>query len=133
MDPVARAFNQWASATSYFTFSRVQRHTIADITIGFGSGDHGDGHPFDGAGGTLAHAFAPTDGRFHYDADESWSVGVTPSAHHLETVALHEIGHILGLRHSSVRGAIMEPTIARGVAKGLHGDDIQGIRALYGI
>ncbi|KAH0984772.1 hypothetical protein GBA52_011949 [Prunus armeniaca] len=26
--------------------------------------------PFDGPQGTAAHAFAPTDGRFHYDADE---------------------------------------------------------------
>ncbi|XWS62373.1 hypothetical protein CRYUN_Cryun06bG0005300 [Craigia yunnanensis] len=37
--------------------------------------DHGDGHPFDGPKGILAHSFAPTDGRFHYDGSENWAVG----------------------------------------------------------
>ncbi|KAG2722017.1 hypothetical protein I3760_02G109800 [Carya illinoinensis] len=88
---------------------------------------------FDGTGGTIAHAFVRTDGRFHYDADEPWSVGATPGAYDLETVALHEIGHLLGLGHSSVQGAIMESVISQGVTKGLHADDIAGIKALYNV
>lgn len=99
--------------------------------MSFHSGGHGDGVPFDGEEGTLAHAYAPTDGRFHYDADEPWSVGAWNVAYDLEAVPLHEIGHLLGLMHSSVEGAIMYPTIAPGVTKDLHSDDIQGIRALY--
>ncbi|KAG7991767.1 hypothetical protein I3843_02G094700 [Carya illinoinensis] len=95
--------------------------------------DHGDGNSFDGTGGTIAHAFVRTDGRFHYDADEPWSVGATPGAYDLETVALHEIGHLLGLGHSSVQGAIMESVISQGVTKGLHADDIAGIKALYNV
>ncbi|KAI5341091.1 hypothetical protein L3X38_020365 [Prunus dulcis] len=83
-------------------------------------------------GGTIAHAFAPTNGRFHYDADELFSVGSVSGAYDLETVALHEIGHLLGLGHSSVQGAIMYPTISPVVTQqSLHGDDIQGIKALY--
>ncbi|KAJ4719123.1 Metalloendoproteinase [Melia azedarach] len=105
----------------------------AKTPVSFHSGDHRDGSPFDGRGEVLAHAFAPTDGRFHYDADEPWAVGATPGAYDLETVALHEIGHLLGLGHSSVEGAIMYSGIAPGATKGLHGDDIQGIRALYGM
>ncbi|KAJ9135252.1 hypothetical protein P3X46_032460 [Hevea brasiliensis] len=108
-------------------------YETADITIGFHSGRHGDGSPFDGRGGILAHAFAPQDGRFHYDADEAWTVGATQGAFDLETVALHEIGHLLGLGHSSVEGAIMFSSIPSGVTKGLHRDDIQGIRALYNV
>ncbi|KAK1563453.1 hypothetical protein Q3G72_027777 [Acer saccharum] len=95
--------------------------------------DHGDGFPFDGPGRVLAHAFAPTDGRLHYDADEQWAAGAAPGSNSfdLETVALHEIGHLLGLGHSRVEGAIMYPSISNGVTKGLHQDDIRGIRVLY--
>ncbi|GAV74806.1 Peptidase_M10 domain-containing protein/PG_binding_1 domain-containing protein [Cephalotus follicularis] len=128
--PVARAFQTWAAST-HFTFQEIQDFINADIKIAFHTRDHGDGAPFDGRGGTLAHAFAPTNGRFHYDGDEPWSVGAIPGAFDLQTVALHEIGHVLGLGHSSVANAIMFPSISPGVTKGLHGDDIQGIRALY--
>ncbi|KAJ0099322.1 hypothetical protein Patl1_21983 [Pistacia atlantica] len=132
MNPVSKAFTTWAGNT-HFRFSRTQDIGNADITISFHSGNHGDGSPFDGQGGVIAHAFAPDDGRFHYDADERWSVGAAQGAFDLETVALHEIGHLLGLGHSSVEGAIMFPSISPGVTKGLHGDDIQGIRALYNV
>ena len=132
MSPVAQAFQTWA-ANTHFKFSRVQDYTRADIKIGFQSRDHGDGYPFDGAGGVLAHAFSPTDGRFHYDADEQWSVGAVPGQFDLQTVALHEIGHLLGLEHSNVQSAIMWPSISPGGTKGLDRDDINGIRALYNV
>ncbi|XP_047949297.1 metalloendoproteinase 3-MMP-like [Salvia hispanica] len=130
MEPVARAFQKWDSST-HFTFARAQTNQNADLVIGFHNGDHGDGSPFDGRGGTLAHAFPPTNGRFHYDADERWSIGAVEGAFDLESVALHEIGHLLGLGHSSVNAAIMYSGIGAGLTKGLHADDIAGIRALY--
>ncbi|GMI78432.1 matrix metalloproteinase [Hibiscus trionum] len=130
VNPVSRAFQTWAENTQ-FRFSRTEDYANADITISFESGDHGDGSPFDGPNGALAHAFPPTNGRFHYDADEPWSVAANPGSYHLETVALHEIGHLLGLGHSSIEGAVMYPSIMPGESKGLHGDDIQGINALY--
>ncbi|KAH6803325.1 hypothetical protein C2S51_034771 [Perilla frutescens var. frutescens] len=128
--PVARAFQKWASAT-HFSFARAQDNQNADLTIGFYRGDHGDGTPFNGTGGTLAHAFPPTDGRFHYDADEPWSDGAVANTFDLETIALHEIGHLLGLNHSSVQEAIMYPTFSPAEIKNLHPDDIQGIKVLY--
>ncbi|KAF8390343.1 hypothetical protein HHK36_024868 [Tetracentron sinense] len=127
----SQAFARWAQVT-HFTFQEVQGSNTADMVIGFHRGDHGDGAPFDGPSGTVAHAAAPTDGRFHYDADESWSTNPSQGVMDLESVAVHEIGHLLGLGHSSVTGAIMYPTIPSGVTKRqLHGDDIQGIRTLY--
>ncbi|KAA8548046.1 hypothetical protein F0562_004693 [Nyssa sinensis] len=121
---VARAFDKWASV-SHFTFSQIQDYTNADLKVSFHRRDHGDGLPFDGPGGTLAHAWSPSDGRFHYDADEQWSIGPVPNAFDLETVALHEIGHLLGLGHSSVQDAIMFSGIASGVTKGEYQQEIQ--------
>ncbi|KAF8005900.1 hypothetical protein BT93_K0245 [Corymbia citriodora subsp. variegata] len=132
VDPVSRAFKTWASAT-HFTFSQSQDYESADIKIAFARRDHGDNAPFDGPNGVIAHAFQPTIGMFHYDADEPWSVGPVRDSFDMETVALHEIGHLLGLGHSSVEGAIMYPSIGHGVSKGLHGDDVQGIKTLYGV
>ncbi|KAL1828345.1 hypothetical protein ACET3Z_006757 [Daucus carota] len=133
---ISRAFDKWASATQ-FTFTRIENDTspscnsTSDITIGFHSRDHGDGFPFDGPYGVLGHASPPTRGSLHLDADEPWSIGPMEGYIDLETVALHEIGHLLGLEHSSVESAIMFPSVADNMTKDLHGDDVQGIRELY--
>ncbi|KAL0459166.1 UNVERIFIED_CONTAM: Metalloendoproteinase 3-MMP [Sesamum latifolium] len=101
------------------------------IPTGFQFRDHGDGFPFDGPGGILAHAFAPPDGRLHYDGDETWVDGVVPGAVDMQTVGLHELGHILGLGHSTDDNSIMYPLFGSGQRKFLAQDDIDGIRALY--
>ncbi|GKB36891.1 metallopeptidase, catalytic domain-containing protein [Tanacetum coccineum] len=107
--PVVRAFNTSAAASGYFTFARVNDIANADLKISFERGDHGDGGPFDGPYGILAHAFSPTDGRLYYDADENWSVGPEPipDTIGLQSVALYEIGHLLGLAHSEDENAII--------------------------
>ncbi|KAJ8618755.1 hypothetical protein MRB53_014941 [Persea americana] len=110
------AFEKW-SAVSHFTFEEAQNVASADIKIGFFSSGHGDNAPFDGAGGVLAHAFAPTRGWFHYDADENWAINPTANAFDVESVTVHEIGHLLGLGHSQDRNAIMFPSIGPGQKK----------------
>ncbi|KAD1111707.1 hypothetical protein E3N88_07800 [Mikania micrantha] len=88
MPPVASAFRKWATNTQYFTFSRTITYESADLKIRFERQDHGDGFPFDGPGGVLAHAFAPTRGLFHFDADNSWAVGAVPNAFDVESKSL---------------------------------------------
>ena len=56
-----------------------------------------------------------TDGVNHYD---------------VETVMLHENGHVLGLGHSNVSGAVMEPYYGE-VRRALHSDDIDAVSYLY--
>ncbi|KAK4756229.1 hypothetical protein SAY87_006356 [Trapa incisa] len=105
-DVIPRALGRWASLTP-FTFSRASSYESADLRIGVFRGDHGDGSPFDGPSGVTAHAGAPYVGIVHFDADEKFSDGVEDDAFHLETIALHEFGHSLGLLHSSDPTAIM--------------------------
>ncbi|RZC80153.1 hypothetical protein C5167_042725 [Papaver somniferum] len=52
---------------------------------------------FDGPGGLLAHSFSPTDGRLHFNAEESWSTNPWKDLMDIETVAVQDIGHLLGL------------------------------------
>ncbi|CAN1162759.1 Metalloendoproteinase 5-MMP [Linum perenne] len=131
-DPVAMAFEKWESHfRSRFSFAGTEDYESADIKIGFYSRYHGDAGSFDGPGGALAHSSQPGFGLLHFDAEETWAVGPVKKAFDVETVALHEIGHILGLMHSSVPTAIMYPAVADGVTKKLSRDDIHGIRALY--
>ncbi|KAI3700809.1 hypothetical protein L2E82_45447 [Cichorium intybus] len=130
--PVDQAFGKWANASGYFTFSKAASYEGADLKISFERLDHGDGNAFNGSGGVLAHSFAPQDGRLHFDADENWAIGAVPGTFDIETVALHEIGHLLGLDHSQFPSAIMWASFPSGVTKGLSSDDIQGLRALYG-
>ncbi|KAJ9135240.1 hypothetical protein P3X46_032448 [Hevea brasiliensis] len=127
----SQAFQRWASV-SQFSFQEAPAGSQADILIGFYRGDHGDEEPFDGPGMVLAHSFPPQDGRFHYDADEDWSSNPNMNQMDLKSVAVHEIGHLLGLAHSQDSNAIMYATIPPGIIKReLTQDDIDGIHALY--
>ncbi|KAK4414637.1 Metalloendoproteinase 4-MMP [Sesamum alatum] len=131
-----RAFSHWASVIPV-KFVESDDYGFADIKIGFYYGDHGDGEAFDGVLGVLAHAFSPESGRFHLDAAETWTVDFeaekAETAVDLESVATHEIGHLLGLAHTNVREAVMYPSLKPREKKvELKVDDIKGVQALYG-
>ncbi|XP_064497280.1 matrilysin [Pseudopipra pipra] len=132
-DAIRKALMLWSDVTP-LNFQRVQSGR-ADIEIGFARREHGDGYPFDGRGNTLAHAFAPGEGiggDVHFDEDEKWSE--FNQEVNLFLVAAHEFGHSLGLAHSNVRGALMNPIYSyqNPVTFRLPADDRRGIQKLYG-
>jgi hypothetical protein len=131
---VRQAFALWAGQTS-LTFTEVLNGAEADIIVGWYTGNHGDGDPFDGPGDVLAHASFPnpydnSQVFLHFDGDERWVDSTTQNVD-LLTVAAHEIGHTLGLAHSSDPNALMYPSYS-GPYRTLGDDDIAGVQAVYG-
>jgi len=130
-ETMKKAFEVWEKATD-LKFEKKTSGKV-HIDIRFERRSHGDDDPFDGEGGTLAHAFFPVfGGDAHFDDDEDWTVD-TPRGTSLLMTASHELGHSLGLSHSNVRRSLMAP-FYRGYEQdiSLDSDDIRGIQALYG-
>ncbi|KAF3704473.1 Matrix metalloproteinase-17 [Channa argus] len=138
------AFKAW-SDVSPLTFQKQMTNSRdskagGDIRVSFAQMLHEDGYPFDGRGGTLAHAFFPgldeVSGDTHFDNDEMWSFRGDSSSTDLFTVAVHEFGHALGLSHSSSDPSIMRPYY-QGPADmndfQLALDDRVAIQQLYGV
>ncbi len=105
--------------------------------------------PYDSRMGALASTFMLVDGGVgeilgfdvvFWDRDGAdvfrWSAGRSPARDEFDVqeTATHELGHALGLEHSTVSGATMSATGAPGSTSGrsLHSDDQAGARFLYG-
>lgn len=81
--------------------------------------------------GVTSFSISPDEADMTLNVRQPWSLGCQDtSAVDLQTVMLHENGHVVGLDHSSDPGAIMYPSY-RGVQCELGADDEAGIRALY--
>ena len=132
-DAIRTALDAWSDVIDV-EFTQVDTPGLRDsIDISFSD--------IDGPAGTLAQAYFPDDvnpariaGDIQFDISESWEVGnqLGRSAFDLVYVAVHELGHSLGLDHLHDHGSVLEPYVSAAQEfVGLDPSDIAAAQELY--
>lgn len=141
-----RGASEWKSA-GQTPFQFLYGGTTGSTTVAPNDGQHNVFYSDTDGGGALAtctYSFFSGGALFGFDIefysrdgafDWVWAQNpVGGNQFDIESVAVHEFGHALGMGHSTVSGATMFPSVSGGTTsnRSLHADDIAGVQALYG-
>ncbi len=144
---IADALSTWSNyvQVTFNTTTANQNRSLDFNWYANQSSSHPQSLPDTAYGTTFAHAFPPPDateftigatqydipetlaGDVHFNLDKQWKKGDQPD---IFTEALHEIGHSLGLEHSSSTADVMGG-IHPSLVDDLKANDIVRIRGLY--
>ncbi|MEO0379335.1 MAG: matrixin family metalloprotease [Pseudomonadota bacterium] len=132
---VREAFAAWEAALN-IDFVEVADSSSVELRVGWDA--------IDGAFGTVGTAqysgvrssdpvFSITNAEIRFDTAETWNLNKTSGGQdtNFYTVALHEIGHVLGLGHSTNRETIMFASQQDDIVE-LQSGDITGAQIIYG-
>ncbi|KAK1150418.1 matrix metalloproteinase-21-like [Acipenser oxyrinchus oxyrinchus] len=128
------AFRMWSEVIPVqFVEDLTSSSSEIDIKLGFGTARHlGCSQVFDGVGQEFAHAWYLGD--IHFDDDEHFVGTNSDQGISLLKVAVHEIGHALGLPHKYRTGSVMQPNyIPQDNNVEIDWLDRKEMQALYGI
>ena len=137
IDDIRAAFAAWSAVANIQFVEVADSGTAFDAAGALGHIRIG-GHIFDGASNVLAHAYFPPplggqslEGDLHFDIAENWACAPGSGQFDIGFVALHEIGHSIGLRHEptilAVMNAFYNPSLTA-----LQYDDMLGAQQIYG-
>ncbi|XP_053692592.1 matrix metalloproteinase-19-like [Sabethes cyaneus] len=130
---IRQAFDSWSQVTNLDFEEQVGSPQLVDIQLSFeGMNHYRRNIPCRFSQElTLAHAFFPEVGDVHFNTKYFFSDDTT--IEQFLNTAVHEIGHSLGLTHSSSRDSIMYGAQLSELRSKPQPEDIKAIQSIYGI
>jgi predicted Zn-dependent protease len=131
---VNSAADAWMKSVNGLSLVQVPKYNPADIIIGFQSGaEHNSGNGI-GTTSTFGDTVGQTSTYFDSGGHIAHAVvtiataafGNNIASSQLKQIAMHELGHTLGLGHANFRGDLMSPVINPGT-DGISKCDINGV------